>query len=227
VPGCALETLDQVLGFWGLYLRPAAKLAGIAPGDLEAFCGLCYDTCHQAVQFEDAVDVLDRLQVNGIRVVKMQLSSALEFPPDPDRSTLELRRQFVEDRFLHQTRVKTPQGIVSFDDLPQALAAAPETGGAGAGNLWEHPWRVHFHVPIDSADMLHSAAVATTRADMLKAYHHAVAKGLCRHYEVETYTWSVLPEAHRPKDDAELARSIARELAFISAHTPSGTVPNA
>jgi hypothetical protein len=32
----------------------------------------------------------------------------------------------------------------------------------------------------------------------------------------------VLPEAHRPKDDAELARSIADEIRFIEKHTPSG-----
>jgi hypothetical protein len=62
---------------------------------------------------------------------------------------------------------------------------------------------------------------------MLKAYHHAIAKAMCRHFEVETYTWNVLPQAHRPKDDADLARSIARELRFIENNTPQGTVPNA
>ncbi|HKP96576.1 MAG TPA: metabolite traffic protein EboE [Fibrobacteria bacterium] len=234
-PGCALETIDQVLGFWGLHLRPAAQRAGLDPEDLADFCGLCYDTCHQAVQYEDAADVLDRLRVNGIRVVKMQLSSALELKPDPDRTTLALRRQFVEERFLHQTRVKTPAGIVSFDDLPELLdgSGLVPGGRTPAGetvpdlDLWEHPWRVHFHLPIDSHSLLDSGHVGTTRDDMLKAYRHAVGKGLCRHYEVETYTWNVLPAAHRPKDDADLARSIARELAFIETHTPAGTVPNA
>lgn len=234
-PGCALETIDQVLAFWDAHLRPAANRAGVSPDDLADFCGICYDTCHQAVQFEDAVEVLDRLRAAGIRIVKMQLSSALEFKPDPDRSSLELRRQFVEDRFLHQTRVRTPAGIVSFDDLPEVLAGsgtlaaggAPSGAGSPAIDLWEHPWRVHFHLPIDSRSLLDSPAVTTTRDDMLKAYRHAVDKGLCRHFEVETYTWSVLPQAHRPKDDADLARCIARELRFIEAHTPTGTIPNA
>jgi hypothetical protein len=37
---------------------------------------------------------------------------------------------------------------------------------------------------------------------------------------VETYTWSVLPEAHRPKDDSELASAIAKELAFVKSGVP-------
>jgi sugar phosphate isomerase/epimerase len=216
-PGCVMESLGQVIDFWAVHLRPTAKRAGITPEDLAEFCGICYDTCHQAVQFEEPATVLDKLKVNGIRIVKMQLSSALEFPPDPDRATLALRRQFVEERFLHQTRIRTPEGIVSFDDLPEALA--PD--GAGDG-LWRHPWRVHFHLPIDCQNLLDSSAVSTTRDDMLKAYRYAVDHDLCRHFEVETYTWSVLPEAHRPKDDAELARSIADEIRFIEKHTPSG-----
>jgi sugar phosphate isomerase/epimerase len=222
-PGCALETIDQVLVFWDRHLRPAAARAGIAPADLADHLGLCYDTCHQAIQFEDPVEVLDKLHAAGIAIVKMQLSSGLVFRPDPERKSLALRRQFVEDRFLHQTRVNTPAGIVSFDDLPQALAAEPAVDQAGKVDLWAHPWRVHFHLPIDSDRLLDSEAIATTRDDMLKAYHHAVARGLCRHFEIETYTWSVLPEAHRPKDDADLARSLAREIRFIEERTPAGS----
>jgi sugar phosphate isomerase/epimerase len=233
-PGCALETIDQVLAFWDRHLRPAAARAGIAPADLANHLGLCYDTCHQAIQFEDAIEVLDRLHADGIAIVKMQLSSGLVFLPDPERKTLELRRQFVEERFLHQTRVRTPAGIICFDDLPEALAAdrgaiggipspGPLPGSSQGIDLWAHPWRVHFHLPIDSQSLLDSEAISTTRDDMLKAYHHAVARGLCRHFEIETYTWSVLPEAHRPKDDADLARSLAREIRFIEAMTPAGS----
>lgn len=233
-PGCALETSGQVLEFWSTHLRPEAKRAGLSPEDLERFLGICYDTCHQAVQFEDPVEVLDRLRAHGIPVVKMQLSSALEFRPDPERATLELRRAFVEERFLHQTRIHTPAGVAVFDDLPDALApgaGAREALGAGQVefpgiDLWAHPWRVHFHLPIDSRDMLASEAIGTTRDDMLKAYHHALARKQCRHFEVETYTWSVLPEAHRPVDDAALAASLAREVKFIEANTPSGVAIN-
>ena len=53
-------------------------------------------------------------------------------------------------------------------------------------------------------------------------------------YECETYTWSVLPEADRPTDDAALARGIAREVASArdalgrrrsSSSTSSGSRP--
>jgi hypothetical protein len=234
-PGCVLETLGQVLEFWSEHLRPEAKRSGLSPEDLERYLGVCYDTCHQAVQFDDPIDTLDRLRVNAIPIVKMQLSSALEFRPDPDRTTLALRQAFVEERFLHQTRIQTPAGVAVFDDLPDALAPdaqAHEALGAREADfsgidLWAHPWRVHFHLPIDSRDMLESEAIGTTRDDMLKAYQHAVAKQQCRHFEVETYTWSVLPEAHRPADDAALAASLARELKFIEANTPAGVAINA
>ncbi len=37
---------------------------------------------------------------------------------------------------------------------------------------------------------------------------------LCDHYDVETYTWSVLPPALRPATAADLAAGIAAELEF-------------
>lgn len=227
-PGCVLETTSQVLALWELFVRPAAATAGVGEADLAAHLGLCYDTCHQAVQFEDAVVNLDRLADASIPIAKMQLSSALEFLPDPARKSEALRREFCEERFLHQTRVITPDGLISFDDLPDALDLAsggptPERGRASAGDhatdidLWAHPWRVHFHVPIDAPGLLDPTRIATTRDEMVKAYRHARAKGLCDHFEVETYTWSVMPPAHRPADDAALAACIAREIRFIEA----------
>jgi hypothetical protein len=233
-PGCALETTAQVRAFWSQVLRPAAARAGVTGEDLARFLGVCYDTCHQAVQFEYPAEVLDSLAADGVAIVKMQLSSALEFRPDPARATLELRRRFVEPRFLHQVRVRTPAGVAVFDDLPQALDAGARAresvGGAAADfpgiDLWEYPWRVHFHLPIDSDRMLDAEAIGTTREDMLAAYRHALARKLCRHFEVETYTWSVLPEAHRPSGDAALAASLARELRFIEERTPPGYALN-
>ena len=215
-PGCALETTAQAIAFWEHFLRPAAREAGLSEADLSAHVGLCYDTCHQAVQFEDACAVLDDLAAAGIPIAKMQLSSALEFKPDPGRRGEALRRAFCEERFLHQTRILTPDGLISFDDLPDALAVgAAETGSIDGIDLWAHPWRVHFHVPIDSPGLLDPARIGTTRDEMIKAYRHARAKGLCRHFEVETYTWSVMPEAHRPATDEALAECIARELRFV------------
>lgn len=233
-PGCVLETTSQVLAFWDDFLRPAAEAAGLSMAELDAHVGLCYDTCHQAVQFEDPVEVLDRLAAAGIPLAKMQLSSALEFLPDPTRRSEALRGQFCEERFLHQVRIKTPDYVIHFDDLPDALEIAasqplPERGRATVGDaatdidLWAHPWRVHFHVPIDAPGLLDPSRIATTRDDMVKAYRHARAKDLCRHFEVETYTWSVMPEAFRPANDAALAECIAREIRFIESLEGAGS----
>ncbi|WP_206069102.1 hypothetical protein [Nonomuraea composti] len=41
---------------------------------------------------------------------------------------------------------------------------------------------------------------------------------LCDHYDVETYTWGVLPPALRPRTPAQLADGIAGELAFARDH---------
>jgi sugar phosphate isomerase/epimerase len=216
-PGCVLERTPQVIAFWNDFLRPAASCDGMLA--VEEHIGLCYDTCHQAVQFEDAAEALDALTAAGIRIHKMQLSSALEFPADPEGATRAVREQFVEPKFLHQTRVRTPEGVFDIDDLPQALNAGP--------GLFAHPWRVHYHVPVHAGSLLEDAAaggempaVRTTRGEMLKALNHALKQDLCRHFEVETYTWSVLPEAHRPADDEGLARAIAKEVEFVREQVP-------
>lgn len=208
-PGCVLERTPQVVAFWNDVLRPAARRLGAADA-VEAHVGLCYDTCHQAVQFENAEEALAALAAAGIRIRKMQLSSALEFPPDPGCLTRAAREAFVEAKFLHQTRVKTPDGVFDIDDLPQALKAGP--------GLFAYPWRVHYHVPVH-ADAL-AEGIRTTRGEMLKALRYALKHDLCSHFEVETYTWSVLPEALRPKDDEQLAQAIARELEFVREQAP-------
>lgn len=213
-PGCVLERTPQVLAFWRDFLRPAAARAGAGAVEaLEAHVGLCYDTCHQAVQFEDAEESLAALARAGIQIHKMQLSSAIEFPADPSLASRPAREAFVEPKFLHQTRVRAPEGVWDLDDLPQALNAGP--------GLFAHDWRVHYHLPVHADSLLDEAAgVRTTRAEMLKALRYALAHDLCAHFEVETYTWSVLPEAHRPKNDEELAAAISRELAFVRSEAP-------
>jgi len=57
---------------------------------------------------------------------------------------------------------------------------------------------------------------------MLRAYRYALEHDLCRHFEVETYTWTVLPEQERPAGNEALAAAMAREIAFVADHTPPG-----
>jgi hypothetical protein len=178
------------------------RLAGLAP----EYLGICVDTCHLATQFEDAGEALDRLNVAGLPVVKVQVSAALHADDPSDPATREALASYAEDRFLHQTREPRGARVDSRDDLPEALAGHRPLPA-------EHPWRVHFHVPLhaDPAPPLRS-----TR-DHLAGTLDALLGGPVAHtdhLEVETYTWGVLPEQVRPDGDSGLVAGIAAELAW-------------
>ncbi|MDS0136302.1 MULTISPECIES: metabolite traffic protein EboE [unclassified Amycolatopsis] len=182
-PGCIIETTAQ-----------AASLLSEVDKDR---LGVCLDTCHLAVGFEDPAAALGRLEAAGLDVVKLQASAALEAPDPADPVTRTALASFVEPRFLHQSTEGAPPGA---DDLDLALA------GALPG---KQPWRVHFHVPLhaDPAPPLRSTrpVLAATLAELF-----AGAAARTDHVEVETYTWQVLPDA--PADDAGLVAGIAAEL---------------
>ncbi|WP_439382338.1 metabolite traffic protein EboE [Amycolatopsis lexingtonensis] len=182
-PGCVIETTAQA----------AALLSDV---DTERL-GVCLDTCHLAVGFEEPAAALGRLEAAGLDVVKLQASAALEAASPKDPATRRALESFVEPRFLHQSNEGAPPGA---DDLDLALAG---------GLPGEAPWRVHFHVPLhaDPAPPLTSTrpVLAATLAELFGG-----AAARTDHVEVETYTWQVLPDA--PADDAGLVAGIAAEL---------------
>jgi hypothetical protein len=130
--------------------------------------------------------------------VKVQVSAALEVA-DPDGAASTLR-EYAEPKFLHQTR---SFGCAhSFDDLDEAL----RSGAPG-------PWRIHFHVPLHAAP----SPPLTSTTGVLRSAMAAVLCGpaaRCDHFEVETYTWSVLPPDRRPDGPEALAAGIAAEVAY-------------
>lgn len=165
--------------------------------------GLCLDICHLAVAFETPAEALRRLAGAGVPVVKAQISCALHAEDPADPATRAALAAFDEPRFLHQTR-RAGRPATGTDDLPEACAG-PAALGDG------RPWRTHFHIPVhadpvppltSTRSVLRGALAALLRAD------HPVT----RHFETETYTWSVLPEP--PRDSAGLAEGIAAELAW-------------
>jgi Xylose isomerase-like TIM barrel len=181
-PGCTVETISQACD----------ALAGLAP----EWIGVCLDACHLAVQFESPVDAVGSLRSVGVPVVKTQVSSALRVDDPASEEGRELLARFDEPRFLHQTRERVDGHVHGTDDLPEALAG--ELPG-------EDQWRVHFHVPVHVAEH--------TTQDELKDTLSALAGGdapLTHHYEVETYTWSVMADA--PGDDEGLVAGLASEL---------------
>lgn len=189
-PGCVVENTVQA----------ARELGGVDPERL----GVCLDTCHLAVQFEEPVAALRRLADAGLPVVKVQASSALQADDPADPEARRALARFAEPRFLHQTRTAPGGTVTGVDDLPDALAGGLDTGS---------PWRVHFHAPLHAEP----EPPLTTTAPELTAALRALLGGpqaVCDHIEVETYTWSVLPEHLRPQDREGLVAGLAAELAW-------------
>lgn len=204
-PGCAIQRSDDVVRFFEEHLLPGGN-----EQTLRRYLGVCHDVCHAAVMFEPQADVLGRYAGAGITVGKVQISSAVRV--DFDRLSATGRpaavaqlEGFAEDRYLHQTCIAQPGGPPQFwEDLPQALAELDDAAAASG------QWRVHFHVPVylERFELLE-----TSQRDILECLEAARSAAVVRHFEVETYAWSVLPE---PLRQATLAEGIARELSWFS-----------
>lgn len=185
-PLCLLENSAETIAFF-------EQLRADHPRDsrVDEFLGMNYDTCHLAVEYEDARTALTALQSAGVRIGKLHLSSALKVVPTPD--ACEALERFDDDVYLHQVIARDARGRREFfRDLPNALAA----GGAGPALAAE--WRIHFHVP------LHAPAAppfANTTDHLLGALDWLGENpGLCPHLEMETYTWEVLPPELKSPD---------------------------
>ncbi|NOY00545.1 MAG: metabolite traffic protein EboE [Verrucomicrobia bacterium] len=185
------ETSGETVGFFER-LRTAAKVAVLDEAELLQNIGVNYDTCHLAVEYEEAGEALARLKDAGIRISKIHLSSALCLQP-----TLEARERlkaFEEDVYLHQVVIRDGEEVTHrFRDLPDALAFADEEGA-----VLGDEWRVHFHVPVHAQP---EALFGDTRDHILATMDVLAADPeLCSHFEIETYTWAVMPEAMRSGD---------------------------
>ena len=161
-PWTTLETTDEVLNFFEQHLD-------IGDSMVSQHLGLCYDCCHQAVQFEDAADAITRIHNAGIHIGKIQVSSALHLSNPGDDEARSALMDFAEPRFLHQVVAQTPDGLKRCVDLSH-LTEAPQN--------WREAqsWRCHFHVPIDWRGDEH---LGTTRHDWEKAVQTVSRLGLC------------------------------------------------
>jgi sugar phosphate isomerase/epimerase len=210
-PCCFLETTGETLDFFeGELLSRAARewLAtgarvelGRAEQILRRHLGVCLDTCHAAIEFEDADQALDRLLGAGLRIAKLQLSAGLRLPgPSPD--LLEALRAYDEPVYLHQVVARTASGaLLRFEDLPLAMAS-PEARAADE-------WRVHFHVPLYREQL---GAFSNTQAFLARILERQRRSAVTFELEVETYTWDVLPPEQRT---GNVDASIARELDWV------------
>jgi hypothetical protein len=209
-PDCYLETTEGCISFLTNHLFPEGvdllrQRMGMGRGEAEAalrrHVGMCFDTCHLALQFEDLCESWERLQEEGIRISKVQLSNALEVPALPEE--WQKLEAFAEPVYLHQVKARRTDGsVVGWPDLPAALPSLPRT--ADLERL-----RVHFHVPLFCEG---AGDVGTTSHCLTPRFFQLLAGGACSHLEIETYTFDVLPEKVRP---ATLEESVAREYRWV------------
>jgi sugar phosphate isomerase/epimerase len=213
-PDGLLEDGDGVLRFYQDWLLPVgarllADTLGVPRAEAEVLLlehvQICFDTCHAAVVHEDPAEVLDRFAEAGIRVGKVQVSSALKvaFEEDGDgRERLaEALRPFVEATYLHQVVQRNRDGSLRrYPDLPQALEHVRDPCAS--------EWRVHFHVPV-SLDRF--GELGSTQDTILRTFERFRERPFTRHLEIETYTWEVLPSELK----VDLLESIGREYEWV------------
>ncbi len=208
------ETSAEAVDFFQR-LRAGAQEQGLDEAELLRNIGINYDTCHLAVEFEEAEAALSRLREAGIRISKIHLSSALSLRPTEE--ALGRLGDFQEDVYLHQVVVREGGRLVrTFRDLPEALAFAGQTDG-GQGQSLGDEWRVHFHVPIHAK--LEGLFGDTQDHILATLEQWQNDPGMCSHFEIETYTWAVLPEALRSGDVVE---QIVKEYKWCLAATGAG-----
>ena len=210
-PDCFLETTDETLDFFTRELRGKGKgylaqLAGTSEQEAHEMIvrhlGVCFDTCHMSLQFEDLGESISRLAAHNIRLSKIQISAALKIPFL--KNSLKKLEDFCDPVYLHQVKARMANGeIRSYEDLPLALSHK----GILSQNFDQ--WRIHFHVPLYFQG---DHELGSTGSDLSEVFFRAAVRTGCTHFEIETYTFNVFPERLKQKN---LAESIADEYAWV------------
>ena len=173
--GLIQRTAEAKVFFERLYNR--------AP-NLARYIGVCVDACHLAVNFERPQEIAKNLK--GILIAKLQVSSAIK------SNALESFKNFIEPKYLHQTRFKTSseEAIVKeFKDLDEAFETYRFVENWPVGE-----WRSHFHVPVywQGGDQIQSTQKELREVLAIFFGRHTQLE--CEHFEIETYTYDVLPK---------------------------------
>lgn len=187
-PDCFLDSTNDCIDFFD-------QLRNELTDEQYNHIGLCFDTCHFAVVFEDICKSFNRLISSDINIPKVQISAALK-TTNPNNLNA-----FIEPTYLHQTAIKRKSGTVQrFSDLNKDVIKQSKFSS-------EDEWRVHFHVPIHQYDLGNGLY---TTANELSGFMQIINKMSNIHVEVETYSFNVI------KGQKEsLTTSIINELNYI------------
>lgn len=208
-PDGMLENSDEVLHFYQTYLIPMGtreivERLGCSASQAKKWIlrhiMICYDTCHFSLAYEDPEYTLEKFKKAGIKVGKIQVSSALKilFKEGNNEEVWRSLSQFNEPIYLHQVTEKVNGKVTTIPDLPQVLAerkAATEL-------------RAHFHVPIF---LERYGQLYATQDQILKVLEYLKKDLFSDKLEIETYTWDVLPADLK----LELSDSITREINWL------------
>jgi hypothetical protein len=192
-----LENSHEAVDFFHKWLLPqgAPLLAGWSGISQEqARTGLldhvqiCLDTCHLAVAYEDPGEVLELFYVNGIQVGKVQVTSGLKvIIPGGQEERQALTgdlEAFGHSPYLHQVLAQREDGtFYLYHDLNEALSKFDSL---------DQEWRIHFHMPLYAKGF---AGLSSTQEETCGLLRLLKERRFCRHLELETYTWEVLPPA--------------------------------
>lgn len=210
-PDCFLENSDETIGYFQNNLWPVGSeylsrhynySIEAAEQVLRNHISVCYDTCHFALEYEHPINSITKLRNAGIRIGKVQLSSALKVSLGHGKAereeTAKQLSQFVEPVYLHQVLARRADGTKQqYRDLDRALKYIYDE------DVLE--WRIHFHVPVF---VDHFGKLSSTQDETIKSLHALLEGEYSSHFEIETYTWEVLPTDLK----MDLTDSIEREL---------------
>ena len=209
-PYCFLETISETISFFQnkLFSKESinflSKLINLNAIDTEKalrfHLGICYDVCHAAVEFEDPKKSILDIQNAGIRITKLQLSSAIKIA-NVNKDTYEILKSLDEPVYMHQVVEKRGSVLKRFPDLSDAFKQIENSFGS--------EWRIHFHVPIFLKKMDNFDTTQDFLKDILRIHKQ---NPISQHLEVETYTWDVLPSQYK---NTPVNKAIARELNWV------------
>jgi len=210
-PYCFLETTDETVDYFTRHLysgaaaEALARLAHIPISEahvaLRRHVGVVFDICHQAVEFENIAESLQKLVDAGIPIFKLQEAAALHMP-QVTQSIVDTLKRYAKTIYLTQTVEKKNGKLRRFLNLEDAFAAWEKDPGP-------REWRTHFHVPVFLDDL---GPFRTTRFAIEDALRFHKVKPLSRQLEIETYTWDVLPDNLKTGDIVDY---VCRELDWV------------
>lgn len=190
------ENTEETIAFFDRFLSICSD-----PDLIKRRIGINYDTCHFALEFDDCRTALDSLRDAGLRISKVHLSSALEFEAD-SASALDAIHQFDEPTYLHQVILLDDDGhLTRHRDLPEFFESLKNASTSPPDTL---VGRIHFHIPLYNQP---APPLGSTQIHALDALAYLREHpDFCTHFEIETYTWEVLPDDMQIKIEDQISR---------------------